>query len=540
MLFIEALSRRRRKSERLFGSNGGSILDSSNMRSNDARSLETAQTLLAALFDSAPMAIAIFSVAGVHDMANASAAAYYGMTVEEMLASDELSLSKFWPNFSTDVRPAIQDVVKTKSVRVIRTVFQRPGSCGLTNFEVTFFPILDAGGHIKQIGNFARDLTEQMRVESELEARQSELHQSEKLSSLGLLLAGVSHELNNPLAAVIGQTAMLAEDVGGTLHLARVEKIRRAAERCAKIVQSFLAMARQQTPEFEIVQLNDLVRSALDLTGFQMKFNRIEIEANLDPQLPFIAADPDQLHQVIVNLLNNACQAVEEQLDRRKILIVSTMLDSQIRLTVADSGTGVSAQDKPRIFDPFFTTKTAGAGTGLGLPFSLGIVEAHGGTITLDDVPGGASFSIILPIGDQQVAKIAELESDQTDLSSRGKVLVIDDEEELAETIADMLRRMGLDVAVAFGGTPAIQQLSAGANFDMILSDVRMPDVDGLALHAWISRERPELLPRLAFITGDTLSGTASDFLAKCGRPFLEKPFMPSALRELVAIMIER
>ena len=410
------------------------------MKSNDAQSLKTAQNLLAALFDSAPMAIAIFSVRGVHDMANASAAAYYGLTVEEMLASDQRSLSKFWPKFMSDVRPTIQDVVKTESTRIIRTIFQRPGSCGFTHFEVTFFPILDAGGHIKQIGNFARDLTEQMRVESELEARQSELHQSEKLSSLGLLLAGVSNEFNNPLALVIGQTAMLAEDVGGTLHLARVEKIRRAAERCAKILQSFLAMARQQTPENEIVQLNDLVRSALDLTGFQMKFNQIEIETILDPHLQLNAADPDQLHQVIVNLLNNACQAVEEQLDRRKILIVSTMLDSQIRLTVADSGIGVPVKDKPRIFDPFFTTKTAGAGTGLGLPFSLGIVEAHGGTITLDDVPSGASFSIIMPIGDQQVAKIAELESDQAALSSRGKVLVIDDEEELAETIADMLR----------------------------------------------------------------------------------------------------
>lgn len=507
--------------------------------STDAQSLGTARLLIAALFDSAPMPIAIFSVSGVHEIVNANAAACYGMTIEQMLAANRRALSQFWPHYLKEVRPAIQAVIRTKSTQVITTVFQRPQSAATTHFEVTFFPILDEEGNVKQIGNFARDLTEQMRVEAELETRRGELHQAEKLASFGSLLAGVSHELNNPLAAVIGQAAMLAEDVADTEHLARVEKIQRAAERCAKIVQSFLAMARQQMPEYEAVQLNDLVRAALDLTDFQMKFTHVRIETDLDSSLPRIEADPDQLHQVIVNLLNNACQAVELQPTNRKIKITSTTEGSQVRLTVADTGGGIPLDIRQRIFDPFFTTKPSGSGTGLGLSFSLGIAEAHGGTIRLDDVLEGTSFSIFLPVGGRHVVQSALVPKYTATSEASGTVLVIDDEEEVADTLADMLKRMGLVVSVAVGGKAAIEHLSCGAQFDLILSDVRMPEIDGPALYAWIVLERPDLVDRLTFVTGDTLSGTASDFLAECGRPFLEKPFLQSDLQRLVATIID-
>jgi two-component system NtrC family sensor kinase len=199
---------------------------------------------------------------------------------------------------------------------------------------------------------------------------------------------------------------------------------------------------------------------------------------------------------------------------------------------VADNGPGVRPEVRRRVFEPFFTTKPQGAGTGLGLSFSLGVAEAHGGSLTLADRDEGAVFRLTLPAA-ETVADIAAPVVYAHGEEACGQALVVDDEPEVAEMLAELLEGMGYRVRVADTGASARHQLQA-RDFDLILSDLRMPDVDGPALHAWIAAERPHLLARLGFVTGDTLGPAAARFLAKANRPCLEKPFTAQALRSFV------
>ena len=459
----------------------------------------------------------------------------------ESIAADLGSLTmramfRYWPEFETWQAALNETVAKGEPMRIV-TPYKFAPDAEERLIDLTIFPIRSDDGQVVQMGSLGLDVTDQRRAEAALAAQQVQLHQSEKLAALGQLLAGVSHELNNPLAAVIGQASLLAEDLEGTAHAERVGKIRRAADRCARIVQSFLAMARQKAPEYRTLALADLVRQAVELTEYQMRAANVTVRVDLEPRLPPIEADPDQFHQVLVNLLTNARQALDGIAGERSIGIVARRTGAKVRLRIADTGRGIPRELRGRIFDPFFTTKDIGTGTGIGLSFSLGIVEAHGRTLELEESDVGTVFAITLPAARQGAA--ADPAETAGARQSRGRALVIDDEADIADTLGDMLTRMGLDVTAAIGGKAGLAALDDGARYDLILSDIRMPDVDGLAIHAWIGRNRPDLLGALAFVTGDTLGGEVSAFLAGAGCPVLEKPFTAAALRALVQRMIE-
>jgi PAS domain S-box-containing protein len=243
------------------------------------------------------------------------------------------------------------------------------------------------------------DITDRKRAEQELARSRDALHQSEKLAALGSLLAGVSHELNNPLAAIVGQAEMLREDSVGTPFEVRGKKIGAAAERCARIVQTFLAMARQKDAQRDLVDVNEVVASALEITEYALRTAGIGVRVTLGSMLPKVLGDSDQLHQVLVNLIVNAQQAMQggETFDKTLKVRTSVGQSGEVLLDVSDTGPGVPEKLKGRIFDPFFTTKPQGVGTGVGLSFSHGIVEAHGGTIALEPSRRGAHFRIALP-----------------------------------------------------------------------------------------------------------------------------------------------
>lgn len=500
--------------------------------------LEQSRTLFEAFVQNAPNPMALIDTKGHrmrYIMLNNAIAHYYDMSADELLAAGPQHIHSNFPEARTVIAPLLGRVMRTLESEQIDTQFVMP-SGEVRDMAFSYFPILDAEGALAFIGNIAHDVTDERRVQSDLAASRESLHQAEKLAALGSMLAGVSHELNNPLAAVIGQAALLGEDLEGTPHAGRIAKIRRAADRCARIVQSFLAMARQKAPEYRSVDLNDQIRSAIELTEYHMRAVNIAIDLDLQPDLPTLEADPDQLHQVIVNLLTNARQALETADDDRRIAIASRYQGGAVTLTVADNGPGIDPATRQRIFDPFFTTKAVGAGTGIGLSYSLGIVEAHGGTIAIEDSATGTRFVVTLPVREQDGTDGTAEPSDGT--HGRGRVLVIDDEEDVAETLADMLERIGLDVSVAIGGLAGREALASGAPFDLILSDIRMPDMDGPALYAWIAAERPELAGMVAFVTGDTMSSHVAGFLADTRCPVLEKPFTPASLGTLVAGMI--
>ena len=248
----------------------------------------------------------------------------------------------------------------------------------------------------------ARDITEKKRASEELARQREMLHQREKLAALGSLLAGVAHELNNPLSVVVARAAILEErDDPATREAAA--KIRAAAERCARIVRTFLAMARQQQPQRVPVAINEVVSGGARyhrLCAQNQRYRSSARSGRAGPALSLPIAD--QLHQVLMNLIINAQQALQDQPPPRKLSLTSRFdADANaIRIAVADNGPGIPEAVRSRIFEPYFTTKPLGAGTGVGLAVCLGIVEAHGGTLTVDSGDGsGTVFTVVLPVG---------------------------------------------------------------------------------------------------------------------------------------------
>lgn len=253
---------------------------------------------------------------------------------------------------------------------------------------------------VREVAERTWAVLERARAEAELARSRELLHQSEKLAALGAMLGGVGHELNNPLSIIAAQAALLQRTPEGAEVGRRAQVIAEAADRCARIVRTFVAIARQTGVRPARTDLNAVVRAALDLAGADLRAAGVGVERAFDPALPALWADGDQLRQVVLNLVRNACEAMASTPGPRR-LEVRTAREGEgaLRLEVADTGPGVAAEHRGRIFDPFFTTRPQGAGVGLGLSSSRGVVEAHGGALTLVDSPAGATFHLILPVG---------------------------------------------------------------------------------------------------------------------------------------------
>ena len=380
------------------------------------------------------------------------------------------------------------------------------------------------------------DLTERKRVDSELARQRQILHQNEKMSALGSLLAGVAHELNNPLSVVVGHASLLEDFVADAAIRERALKIRTAADRCARIVRTFLAMARSKPRQRTAVQLNDTISEALEIVAYGLRTADIEVVRALAPDLPPVAADGDQLHQVFANLFVNAQQALQSVPPPRRLTVTSGFDAETVWVEVADNGPGVPTDLASCIFEPFFTTKPQGVGTGVGLSVCHGIVAAHGGEIRLEPQQRqGATFVVRLP---RTPAEAAERPAEAPVRGRRAaRILVVDDEPEVGQMLIDILERDGYRVDRANSGREALSRLRT-SKVDLILSDLRMPDLDGPALYRELAAQRPELLSRIVFMTGDTLSGDMTGFLSETGLRLLEKPLDPTAVSTRIALVL--
>jgi len=255
--------------------------------------------------------------------------------------------------------------------------------------------------HMKEdLEEWGRTLEEKVQERTdELVRMQARMAQSERLASLGMLAAGVAHEINNPLGGILALTALTVEDLpDGHPNRPNLEEVVRQAERCRTIVRSLLEFSRQSEPHMEMVDVNRVLDDTLELIAKQASFFNVKLVREQAPDLPPIAADRSQLAQVILNLVVNAVQAMEE----RGTLTITTRLDpahDAVELAFADTGRGIPPEDIGRVFDPFFTTKASGQGTGLGLSIAYGIIARHRGTITVESAVGrGTTFRIRLPI----------------------------------------------------------------------------------------------------------------------------------------------
>ncbi len=477
--------------------------------------------------------------------------AFYSERLEEIVgrkAKDLATIDAWHANVHEDDLEALKEetrkLLRGEIDRIIMEYRIRRSDGVERWIQVTAATVRDSHGRVLRVGGSIGDITERKQADAEIQRQREALYQSEKLSALGSLLAGVAHELNNPLSIVVGQAQMLKDSTADTPFAERAGKIEAAAVRCARIARTFLAMARQRKPARRPVQLERIVEDVLSLLEYNLRSSDIAVERQFADALPAVHADPDQINQVLSNLIVNAQQALTSRPAPRLVRIEIARADAQwIELRVSDNGPGIPPHLRRRVFEPFFTTKPAGqgpgSGTGIGLAVSHGIASAHGGTLEAGEAAsGGACFILRLPLDATAAQPAAVRVSPAVPALVPGlTALVVDDEDGVADLLAEILTASGFEVTIAEDGQAALNRLRS-ETFSVILSDLRMPGLDGPSLFARLRSEKPGLAERIVFVTGDTLSPDVADFLRDCGRPCLEKPFAPDDVRRAVAAVL--
>jgi two-component system NtrC family sensor kinase len=355
------------------------------------------------------------------------------------------------------------------------------------------------------------------------------LIQSEKLSGIGEFVAGVAHELNNPLTSVMGFAELLQQTDMAEPQRRHLDMIAKSAKRCTKIVQSLLSFARRHAPERKVVCLNEIVESAVEILQYQMRTSNIEMQTRLDPRLPATEVDPHQMQQVFLNLINNARQAIEAHQSGGWLKITTEFSQGRVRAIFQDNGPGIPAENLKKVFNPFFTTKEVGKGTGLGLSLCYGIVSEHGGSITPQSAPGeGATFVVELPVAPTAAAvaeKPAPPEPARSPREGVGKrILVIDDEDAILQMMREVLTLNGYRVDVARDGESALRRLGQ-YHYDLALCDWKMPGLGGRQVYEQLQLSNPDMTHRLIFITGDVVNENTQEFLRDRDKVCLSKPF---------------
>ncbi len=401
-----------------------------------------------------------------------------------------------------------------------------------------FSPLFDETGHIEAVVISGRDVTEVKRLEEQL-------IQAEKLAAMGQMLAGVAHELNNPLTAILGVSELLRDRQGVDESTKRqLEMTYRQARRAARIVQNLLEFSRPASPQKKAIDMNSIIDRTLQLHEHSLRRNNVEASFQPVADLPPIIGDANQLIQVFLNLISNAEQAIREVRNFGKIRIRVGKLGTRVFATVRDDGPGIKPEALPKLFDPFFTTKRPGGGTGLGLSICMSIVREHGGNIEAESIPeGGASFTIYLPIPISENRLIprdldtssGEWASPSLDLLKNRSILVLDDEESIRLLLAEGLSAQGLKVDCAASAEQALS-LILGRKYDVLLCDLKLsgngPNSDGrnvaerLAVAAGINK------PEIIFMSGDVM-GEESQAGTNLARK-LQKPFRISDVLNLV------
>jgi PAS domain S-box-containing protein len=393
--------------------------------------------------------------------------------------------------------------------------------------------LLDA---LRQIGIELGRTIERQRAQEQMQHQQEALFQREKLAAMGSLLASVAHELNNPLAIVLLQADLLREEAGPGPLADLTTELMQAATRCERLVRKFLTLARQHAPERSAVALNPLITETVALLAPSFQVDNIAVQLHLAADLPLLWADPHQLQQVVLNLLTNAQQALRDVSAPRQ-LTLTTQCDQEhtrVLLAVADTGPGIPPALQARIFEPFFTTKPPGVGTGLGLPLCRGIVEEHGGVLRVTSHPGqSTTFHVELPMGAVPATTPVRPGAAEGPAVCSGTMLLVEDEPGIANGLARLLRRDGHTVDIAANGRLALAKLQE-CSYDLLLSDVRMPELDGPGLYRILAQQQPHLCQRVIFLTGDTLAPETKSFLEQSGVRCLEKPFTIATVRRVL------
>jgi PAS domain S-box-containing protein len=364
----------------------------------------------------------------------------------------------------------------------------------------------------------------------DLRRTQEQLLQSEKMSAMGQLISGVAHELNNPLTAILGYTQLLESEKLEPRVEEFIQKLRKQALRTQRIVQNLLSFARQHKPRRVHVDLRSVLEDAIALRDYDMKVNNIVVERNFEPVLPSVVADPHQLEQVYLNIINNAADAMMDG-GRGGRLRVNIVTDhGSIVTSFHDSGPGIF--DPKHVFDPFYTTKGVGKGTGLGLSICYGIVKEHGGEISAQNHPsGGALLQVRLPVavGEKPVTERERIVA-RRESRLEGSVLLVDDEEAVLDFEREVLTAAGLKVITASSGAAAVDCLK-NDDFDVLFLDSKIPGTwSSEDVFHWLEQHRPELVPRTVLVLSNVSDPSVRAFVDATKIFCLVKPFEISDL----------
>ena len=397
-------------------------------------------------------------------------------------------------------------------------------------FVVRAYPSFK-GKTLRRVIHTLRDVTQERQAQQLLE-------QTQRLVTLGQMAAGVAHEINNPLNAIVGMAELLLENLSEETHRPMVRMIYEQALRIGRITRNLLTFARPRPQELVPIDLNRLVQEVIGLVAYRLRSANISVQLQLRDPLPSVMGDATQLQQVLLNLINNAHDAMANQGGGQ--LTIRTGVDgAMVRLWVDDTGPGIPSEYLPHLFDPFFTTKTVGKGAGLGLTIAYGIVTGHGGRIRAENRPeGGARFIVELPVAPCETtpaisASQAPSRSSPQEPPMPMQILVVEDEMPLATTLQALLVREGHQVTLVNDGDAAINAL-AQRDYDLILCDLKMPKVNGEQVYEWLQANKPHLRGRFVLMTGDFLHPAVQRASEEWGVPILHKPFRVDELRALI------
>jgi two-component system NtrC family sensor kinase len=441
--------------------------------------------------------------------------------------------------------------------------------------EVTAHAEVSESGGSVRLEALVRDVSDRKKLEDQSRDLYHQLLQAEKMAALGTTISGVAHELNNPLATILTWSERLTERNLDAPTRVGIDTILHEAERAARIVRNLLTFARKRHTTRTMVDINQVVRETLSLRSYEQRVTNISVIDALASGIPLVFADPHQIQQVLLNLVINAEQAMLTT-NGRGTLVVRTWQDPEhesVMLEVNDDGPGVPEDVRTKIFDPFFTTKEVGKGTGLGLTVAYAIVEEHGGRMWLtSEIGAGASFFVELPgsggtlktitpggtgegagsgwagVGGSAGSGMAAASAGgslttRTQIVGPGQatrtppldsqaVLIVEDEAALASAMAESFMDAGYLVDLAGDGEEALARLEGG-HYDLIISDLKMPRMDGIQLFGAVRERHPSMAARIMFVTGDVIGTDAERFLADSRCHWLAKPFRLSELLHL-------
>jgi PAS domain S-box-containing protein len=499
------------------------------------------------LFEAMTEGVIVFARNGTIADANSAAGRILGVQVAQMLGRSPADGS--WRCVREDGSPLLSSeypalaTLETGRANLNKIVGMYRPSGEFCWLSINALPLADANDERAVLATF-HDITA-IQLARAAAARQSQ----ERLITTGTLAAGVGHEINNPLAFVLGNLEFALEElraIDAVEPSARLrdlifalDEARVGAERIRKIVRGLGALVREETTPVP-TDVAAAVEISLTMAAHVLR-GKATVVKQLEP-VALVQADDSRLCQVLVNLIINAAQAFpSSDVENNHIVIASAMVEgAKVAISVSDNGPGIPEHLLARIFDPFFTTKGPGQGTGLGLSICQGVVTSLGGELRVEShTPGGTTFRVLLPacsgeaLGTTLEQRLTDTPTPPAYLGRRGSVLIVDDEPSLLSSMRRVLER-DHDVTALVDARVALAHIEAGSRFDVVFCDLMMPGMSGDALYGAVRQLDPALAERFVFITGGVTDGRVQPFLSELPNQRIQKPFATESLRGLV------